>query len=153
MQVMERSRDRRQSVAISQHLTQYLVHEQDIERVDAAIAIASSIIFLLRLAQEEANLSLKIKNKLSELILVAQLGSQPQKTIKQLFKAAEEQEKQETIREKQEAGVRHIKALETLAKRDADAWKDVERPLENSQAQAYDEAVKLLLKLPRFSTQ
>ncbi|MBD1894584.1 hypothetical protein [Coleofasciculus sp. FACHB-129] len=52
---------------------------------------------------------------------MAQLGSQPQKTIKQLFKAAEEQEKQETIREKQEAGVRHIKALETLAKREADA--------------------------------
>lgn len=50
---------------------QYLVREQDIERVDAAIAIASSIILLLRLAQEEANLSLKINNKLSKLILVA----------------------------------------------------------------------------------
>ncbi len=126
---------------------QYLVREQDIERVDAAIAIASSIIFLLRLAQEEANLSLKINNKLSELILLAQLGSQPQRTIKQLFEAAEEQEKQETIRQKQEAEVRPIKALETLAKREADAWKDIERLLENPQAQAYDRAVKLLLKL------
>ena len=103
--------------------------------------------FLLRLAQGESNLSLELNKKLSELIPVSQPESQPQRTIKHLFEAAEEEEKQETIRQKQEAEVKRIKELEALAKREADAWKDVARLLEKSQAQAYDEAVKLLLKL------
>ncbi|MBD2539805.1 hypothetical protein [Coleofasciculus sp. FACHB-SPT36] len=67
----ERAIARSASVRSDFPAPQYLVHEQDIERVNSAIAIASSIILLLRLAQEEANLSLKINHKLSELIRVA----------------------------------------------------------------------------------
>ena len=43
--------------------------------------------------------------------------------------------------------MKRIEELKALAKREADAWKDVDRLIQRSQAKAYDQAVELLLKL------
>ncbi|MCA1991426.1 MAG: hypothetical protein LDL41_05175 [Coleofasciculus sp. S288] len=103
--------------------------------------------FLLRLANGQPHLPLELNKKLSEIITAPQPEYQPQRTIKQLFEAAEREREQEVIRQTQEAEKKRLKELEKLAKREADAWNDVEQFIQKSQAKTYDEAVKLLLKL------
>ena len=49
--------------------------------------------------------------------------------------------------QREEAEKRRIKELTQLAKREAQAWQEVETLIQRSQAKAYDEAVKQLLKL------
>lgn len=103
--------------------------------------------FLLRLAKGEHNLSAKFKQKLSQLIPTSPASNQPRRTIQELLEAAAEEGKKAEKRRQQEAEAKRIEELQTLAKREAQVWQQVESLIQKAQSKSYDEAVKLLVKL------
>ncbi len=103
--------------------------------------------FLLRLAKGEHNLSAKFKQKLSQLIPTSAASNQPRRTIQELLEAAAEEGKKAEKRRQQEAEAKRIEELQTLAKREAQVWQQVESLIQKAQSKPYDEAVKLLVKL------
>ena len=103
--------------------------------------------FLLRLAKGEPNLSAKFKQKLSQLIPTSPASNQPRRTIQELLEAAAEEGKKAEKRRQQEAEAKRIEELQTLAKREAQVWQQVESLIQKAQSKSYDEAVKLLVKL------
>ena len=103
--------------------------------------------FLLRLAKGESNLSVELNKRLLEFMAVPQPESLPRRTRKQLVLESEWERKQEQIRQRQEAEAQRLKELEADAKREEEAWKDVEALIKRGQAKFYDDAVQLLLKL------
>ncbi|MCA2723424.1 MAG: hypothetical protein IM333_13005 [Microcystis sp. M048S1] len=103
--------------------------------------------FLLRLAKGEHNLSAKFKQKLSQLIPTSPASNQPRRTIQELLEAAAEEGKKAEKRQQQEAEANRIEELQTLAKREAQVWQQVESLIQKAQSKSYDEAVKLLVKL------
>ena len=104
--------------------------------------------FLFRLAQGEAGLSLALKHKLRGILKTSPSPKDsPRRSVRQLLKAARRLREQEAERQKAEAEKRRIEELKKLAKREAQAWRDVETWIQRGQAKAYDEAVGQLLKL------
>ena len=103
--------------------------------------------FLLRLAKGEHNLSAKFKQKLSQLIPTSPPSNQARRTVQELLEAASEEEKKAEKRRQQEAEAKRIEELQTLAKREAQVWQQVESLIQKAQSKSYDEAVKLLVKL------
>ena len=103
--------------------------------------------FLLRLAKGEHNLSAKFQQKLSQLIPNSPASNQPRRRIQELLEAAAEEEKKAEKRRQQEAEAKRIEELQTLAKREAQVWQQVESLIQKAQSKSYDEAVKLLVKL------
>ncbi|WP_013321004.1 hypothetical protein [Gloeothece verrucosa] len=103
--------------------------------------------FLLRLAKGESNLSAKFTQRLSELIVTTPVPSKSRRTIQQLFEAASGEEKATKKRQQQEAEIKRIQELEALAKRETQAWNEVESLLLKPQAKTYEQAVELLVQL------
>ncbi|AFZ11673.1 hypothetical protein Cri9333_0751 [Crinalium epipsammum PCC 9333] len=108
--------------------------------------------FLIRLAQKEANLSVALIRKLSTIVTAPIAQTQSRRSIKQLFKLSKQEQAEDAIQQKQAIEAQRLKELETLAQREMDAWEDVERLIQTSQARAYDQVVQLLLKLQDLAT-
>jgi hypothetical protein len=107
--------------------------------------------FLARLVEGEANLSIKLNRRLRELAGTPQPVGEPQRTVGQLFAAAEEEREREERRKAEEARAERIKELEALAQREARAWQEVEALIQKSQPKGYDQAVQLLGKLQELA--
>ncbi len=105
--------------------------------------------FLLRLAQGEAGLGLALKHKLrGTLEMSPPSEGSPRRSVRELLKGARQLREQEAQRHREEAEKRRIEDLKKLAKRERQAWQEVEALIQRSyQAKAYDEAVDRLLKL------
>lgn len=104
--------------------------------------------FLFRLAKGEAGLSLALKHQLRGLFETSPLpAASRRRSVRQLLKAAQRIKEQAAQRQREEAEKRRIEELKKLAKREAQAWREIETLIQRSQAKAYDEAVKQLLKL------
>jgi len=106
--------------------------------------------FLRRLSKGEANLSAKFNRRLHELIGEPQPQPQPkpsQRTLGQLFAAAEAERKREAQRQAAEVEAKRMQALLALARREPRAWRDVDNLIQQGKAQTYQEAVQLLLQL------
>jgi len=103
--------------------------------------------FLLRLARGEAHLSVELNRRLRQVALIPEPELQPRRTVGQLLKEAEERRERERKRRAKEAETRRVQELETLAKREAQTWEEVDTLIQQTQAKAYDKAVRLLLKL------
>lgn len=121
--------------------------ESTLQQAIAQLSPSEGRDFLLRLAKGESNLSAKFKQRLSEFIAPSPTFEPGQRTIQQLLDAASQEEKAVKKREKQEAKLKSIQELEALAQREARAWDEVEVWIQKSQAQTYDQAVELLVKL------
>ncbi len=107
--------------------------------------------FLLRLAQGGPILSIEINRRLRELIGTSQPESQQQRTIGQLFEAADQEREREQKRLAEEAEANRIKEMEALAKQEAQIWQDIDALIEKKQSKPYDEAVQLLVKLQELA--
>ena len=103
--------------------------------------------FLLRLAQGKAHLSVELNRRLRQVAPMPEPELQPQRTVGQLRRKAEERRERERRRRAEEAEARRLQELETLAKREAQTWEEVDTLIQQTQAKAYVEAVRLLLKL------
>ena len=103
--------------------------------------------FLLRLAQGEAHLSVELNRRLRQIAPMPGPELRPQRTVGQLLREAEERRERERRRRAEEAQARRVQELEALAKREAQTWEEVDALIQQTQAKAYDEAVRLLLKL------
>ena len=104
---------------------------------------------MLRLAKGEPHLSLALNRRLRALIDVSVLvgDAAPRRTAGALLAAVEllrERRRREAARQA-EAG--RIAKLETLAQREDEAWREVDALIQQSNAKAYDEAVRLLKRL------
>lgn len=103
--------------------------------------------FLLRLAQGEPHLSVVLNRRLREIAPLPKTMMPSRRTVGQLLAQADEQREREHRRRAAEAEARRIGELEALARRKAETWAEVEALIERMQAKAYDEAVRLLIKL------
>jgi hypothetical protein len=123
------------------------ISEQTWQQAISQLSASERQDFLLRLAKGEHNLSAKFKQKLSQLIPNSPASNQPRRTIQELLEAAAEEGKKAEKRRQQEAEAKRIEELQTLAKREAQVWQQVESLIQKAQSKPYDEAVKLLVKL------
>jgi hypothetical protein len=123
------------------------ISEQTWQQAITQLSASECEDFLLRLAKGEPNLSAKFKQKLSQLIPTSPVSNQPRRTIQELLEAAAEEGKKAEKRRQQEAEAKRIEELQTLAKREAQVWQQVESLIQKAQSKSYDEAVKLLVKL------
>ena len=123
------------------------ISEQTWQQAISQLSASEREDFLLRLAKGEHNLSAKLKQKLSQLIPTSAASNQPRRTIQELLEAAAEEGKKAEKRRQQEAEAKRIEELQTLAKREAQVWQQVESLIQKAQSKSYDEAVKLLVKL------
>ena len=123
------------------------ISEQTWQQAISQLSASEREDFLLRLAKGEHNLSAKFKQKLSQLIPTSAASNQPRRTIQELLEAAAEEGKKAEKRRQQEAEAKRIEELQTLAKREAQVWQQVESLIQKAQSKSYDEAVKLLVKL------
>ncbi|WP_430013205.1 hypothetical protein ACQY1Y_17095 [Microcystis ichthyoblabe FBCC-A1114] len=123
------------------------ISEQTWQQAISQLSASEREDFLLRLAKGEHNLSAKFKQKLSQLIPNSPASNQPRRTIQELLEAAAEEGKKAEKRRQQEAEAKRIEELQTLAKREAQVWQQVESLIQKAQSKSYDEAVKLLVKL------
>ncbi|MCZ8243695.1 MAG: hypothetical protein O9323_18540 [Microcystis sp. LE19-131.1A] len=123
------------------------ISEQTWQQAISQLSASERQDFLLRLAKGEHNLSAKFKQKLSQLIPTSPASNQPRRTIQELLEAVAEEGKKAEKRRQQEAEAKRIEELQTLAKREAQVWQQVESLIQKAQSKSYDEAVKLLVKL------
>ncbi|MDB9392873.1 hypothetical protein [Microcystis aeruginosa] len=123
------------------------ISEQTWQQAITQLSASEREDFLLRLAKGEHNLSAKFQQKLSQLIPNSPASNQPRRRIQELLEAAAEEEKKAEKRRQQEAEAKRIEELQTLAKREAQVWQQVESLIQKAQSKSYDEAVKLLVKL------
>jgi hypothetical protein len=103
--------------------------------------------FLLRLAEGEPHLSLALNRRLREIVPQPNATPQSRRTVGQLQAEAEERRQREIRRRAEEAEAMRIRELEALARREDEAWAEVEALIEKTQAKPYDEAVRLLVRL------
>ena len=73
--------------------------------------------------------------------------NQTGRTIEQLLEDASKEEKKAERILKEQAEAQRIQELQNLAKREVQAWEEVNSLLEKPQAKTYDQCVKLLIKL------
>ncbi|MDE3090086.1 MAG: hypothetical protein KGJ80_11950 [Chloroflexota bacterium] len=103
--------------------------------------------YLLRLAKDEPYLSMVLNTRLRQGAASPHSTSIASRTVKQLLASAEQERDEEKRRHAQEAEEKRIQELEALARREGEAWQQVETLLQKSNAKTYDQAVQLLSRL------
>jgi hypothetical protein len=121
--------------------------EQALQNAIAKLSPTDSAAFLLRLAQGEANISAKFLKKLSKSLSLSPSVSDYRRTIQQLLAATTQVAENAKQQQKKAAEAKRIQELQALAPREGQVWAEIECLLEKSQAQNYDQAVKLLIQL------
>jgi hypothetical protein len=108
---------------------------------------------LLRLAKGEPHLSLALNRRLRALIDVSvPVGdAAPRRTAGELLAAVESLRERRRREAAAQAEAGRIAKLEALARREDEAWREVDALIQRSQAKAYDEAVRLLVKLKELA--
>jgi hypothetical protein len=103
--------------------------------------------FLLRLAQGEPHLTVELNRRLREILPLPVEKPVSRRTVGQLRRAAKDRRERERRRQAEVATEKRIQKLEALAKREAEAWAEVESFIGQMQARPYDDAVRLLVEL------
>jgi hypothetical protein len=127
------------------------ISEEDLRRAIARLAPEERNAFLLRLAQGEPHLSPAFKRRLGAFMALplGELGAR--RTVGQLFAAAEELGERERQEQAARAEARRMAELEALAGRGERAWQEVDTLIQQSTGKAYDQAVRLLVKLKELA--
>lgn len=103
--------------------------------------------FLWRLANEESNLSIKLMNRLNELAIKPARLKNERRTVKKLLEIAKKEEVKEKDRLAKEAEERRVESLNQIIRQKHTFWQQVDELFLKSNPKAYQEGVKLLLKL------
>lgn len=110
--------------------------------------------FLVRLAEGEPALGLKLRKRLGNIgVSKDPRRPKPSRTFEELLKKAEKLAGEEKKRQEEAALLRHIAEMQSLAAREQQTWLFVEDLLDNGRkiASVYDEATDLLEKLNQLS--
>jgi hypothetical protein len=107
--------------------------------------------FLLRLAQGEPHLSLALNRQLGALGSVSQPDTGQRRTVGELLAATETLRERKRAERAAQVEAKRIAELEALAQWEDAAWQEVDTLIQKSQAKAYDEAVRLLVKLKELA--
>jgi len=103
--------------------------------------------YLVRLAQGEAHLSVKLNRRLRQVAPLPEPELHPRRTVGQLLGEAEERRQRERRQLAEEAEARRVHEMEALAKREDQTWEEIDSLIQKTQVKAYGEAARLLLKL------
>ena len=123
------------------------VSEDELRRAMAKLPPEERDTLLLRLAKGEPHLSLALNRRVSALIGTTPPDTGGRRTVGQLFAATEELRERKRQERAAKAEAQRVAQLEALARRGDDAWHEVDALIQQSKAKAYDEAVRLLVKL------
>jgi hypothetical protein len=125
--------------------------DDDLRRAIAQLSEEERDAFLLRLAKGEAHLALALNRRLGEFGSVFQGETLKRHTVGELFAAAKALEERRRRERAAVAEARRIVALEALAERENETWYEVDALIQQSQAKAYDKAVRLLKNLEELA--
>ncbi|MEM7127259.1 MAG: hypothetical protein AAF702_13085 [Chloroflexota bacterium] len=103
--------------------------------------------FLIRLAEGESLLNVKLMRRLQPDASGSSATQQSWPTVGQLRTEAEKLSAEAEQKASAKAERERVEALEALALREEQAWTDVQRLIEEGQARPYEEAVALLVQL------
>ena len=123
----------------------------DLRRAIAQLSEEERDEFLLRLALGEPNLSTALKRRLGAFTPTQRGESSPRRTVEQLRAAAQALRERRRRERAARAEAKRMAELEALAKQGDAAWREVDTLIQQSQAQAYDQAVRLLGKLKELA--
>ena len=127
------------------------VSEDDLCRAIAQLSSEERDAFLLRLAQGEPHLSLALNRRLGAFIDVPQRDTATRRTVGELLAAVEAMQERRRKERAAKAEANRIAELKALARREDEAWREVDALVQQSKAKAYDEAVQLLRKLEELA--
>ena len=120
----------------------------DIEKAVAGLPRDECTSFLARLARNEPYLSLTLLRRLQDgAAAKPQIPVARRRTWGELTGAAKQLRRDAERRQREEAETRRLAALQALAAREPEAWRDVYRLIDEKKPKAYDEAVSLLVQL------
>ena len=123
------------------------VSKSDLRKAIAQLSREECEEYLFRLTQGEPHLSIALTSHLFQVRSSPQFSLSKHRTVKQLLKEAERAREEEKWQRALEAEQKRIQALEALARREGEAWQEVERLIQKPSAKTYDEAVHLLSQL------
>jgi len=145
------ARDDLIQVAAEQSGEAKTVSEDDLRRAIAALELEEKDAFLLRLAQGEPLLSLALKRRLDLLRGAPQDDTASRRTVGQLLAAAEALRERKRREQAAKAQARRIAELKALAQREDEVRQEIDTLIQESKAKAYEEAVRLLVKLEELA--
>jgi hypothetical protein len=123
------------------------ISDGDLRRALAQLPAEERDAFLLRLAKGEAHLSLALRQRLGVISGVSQGETAERRSVGALFAAAEDLWERRRRERAAAAEARRVAALNALAEREDETWREVDALIQRSQAKAYEEAVELLKQL------
>ncbi len=135
------------AVAAKASGNQSQVSESDLRQAISHLSREECDGYLLRLAWGEPHLSMVLNARLRQGEASPHSTSIASRTVKQLLASAEQEREEGKRRQAQEAEEKRIQELETLARREGEAWQEVETLLQKPSAKTYDQAVQLLSQL------
>lgn len=119
-----------------------------LQQAIAALSPTEQQAWLLRLAQDEANLAQQFQRRLP---LASPMKEVTSRTVGELRQQAEQIEQAKRERQKAAAAARHAQEMDALALRAEDSWRWVQQLIEQKNTRAYDEAVTNLKKLQQLA--
>jgi hypothetical protein len=123
------------------------INEEDLRRAIAQLSPEERDAFLLRLAKGEPHLSPALNRRLSRFIDTSRSDTFERRTVGELLAAAEALREQRRRERAAAAEAQRIAELNALARREDEAWREVDALIQQSRAKAYDEAMRLLKRL------
>jgi len=103
--------------------------------------------YLLRLARGGPYLSAEFNARLREIVVKPRREPKTRRTVSQLLADAAQKGERERRKREREAEAKRVKAIEALARREEQAWQEVDTLIQKSNAKGYQEAVQLLSNL------
>lgn len=144
--------DRLLEVAATASPKRHETPADDLRRAIATLPRATCEDYLWRLAQGEAHLSLALRRELLSSLPPPALPTPQGRTAGELLEKAKQLAEIEHRREQEKAEQERIAGLEALARQEPQIWQQIEGLLSGkSNAKAYDEATKLLLRLQELA--
>ncbi len=99
------------------------------------------------MVQGEPHLTIALNARLRQPQSSTHSPSTRRRTVKQLLTEAEQAREDEKRQQAQEVEQKRIQELDALARREGEAWQEVEQLAQKSSAKTYEQAVQLLLQL------
>jgi hypothetical protein len=125
----------------------------DLRQAVAALEPHEKDAYLVRLAQGELGLSLLFNRHLRTWIgeTPRQKVEMPRRSVGELLAAAQALRERRRMEQAARMEAQRIAELEALAQRKAQAWRDVDALIQQSNAKAYEQAVDLLARLKELA--
>lgn len=121
--------------------------ESDLRHAISQLSRVECEEYLLRLVQGESHLSIVLNARLHQIQPSTHSPLTTRRTVKQLLAETEREREEEKRQRALEAEQKRIQELDALARREGEAWQEVERLVQKPSAKTYEPAVQLLTQL------